>query len=42
MSVISTCLEGIVQLFQNDYMFSLLGLIGLSVVFLTFKILVKF
>lgn len=41
MAIISTCLQCIVQLFTNEYMFSLLGIVGLSAVFYAFKILVK-
>ena len=41
-SIISPVLPHIVTLFDNPYMFSLLGLIGLSVIILAFKILTRF
>lgn len=42
MTIITDTLPYIITLFENPYMFSLLGLIGLSIVILAFKILVKF
>lgn len=41
MSVIIYSFEGIVNLFTNPAMYSLLGLIGLSILILAIKILIK-
>lgn len=40
MEIVISCIDGIVKLFTNPAMFSLLGLIGLSTVILAIKILI--
>lgn len=42
MIIVTDTLQYIITLFENPYMFSLLGLIGLSLVILAIKILCKF